>query len=114
MDSSQPLSSSAPPPSSFSRVEASLAAILDQLQLVRSDLGDIRETQAIHSDRLYHLIDGMCQMNTKIGRIAHHWSRLGGFPPSPECDSSDASLESGDDDDDDTFDSSSDEMTTSQ
>lgn len=113
MDSSQPLSSSAPPPSSFSRVEASLAAILDQLQLVRSDLGDIRETQVIHSDRLYHLVDGTCQMNTKIGRIAHHQSRLGGFPPSPECDSSDASLESGDDDDD-TSDSSGDEMTTSQ
>ena len=52
-------------------------------------------------------------MNTKIGRIAHHQSRLGGFPPSPECDSSDASLESGDDDDD-TSDSFGDEMTTSQ
>ena len=52
-------------------------------------------------------------MNTKIGRIAHHQSRLGGFPPSLECDSSDASLESGDDDDD-TSDSSGDEMTTSQ
>ena len=114
MDSSQPSSSSAPPPppSSFSRVEATLAAILDQLQLVRRDLGDIRETQAIHSDRLYHLIDGMCQMNTKIGRIAHHHSRLGGFQSFPECDSSDASLESGDDDD--ASSSSGDEMTASQ
>ena len=112
LDSSQPSSSSAPPPSSFSRVEATLATILDQLQLVRSDLGDIRETQAINSDRLYHLIDGMCQMNTKIGRIARQQSRLGGFPPFPECDSSDASLESGDDDN--ASGSSSDEMTTSQ
>jgi len=112
LDSSQPSSSSAPPPSSFSRVEATLAAILDQLQLVRSDLGDIRETQAINSDRLYHLIDGMCQMNTKIEHIARHQSRLGGFPPSSKCDSSDASLESGDDDN--ASGSSSDEMTTSQ
>ncbi|XP_065636970.1 uncharacterized protein LOC136070666 [Quercus suber] len=112
LDSSQPSSSSAPRPSSFSRVEATIAAILDQLQLLRSDLGDIRETQAIHSDRLYHLIDGMCQMNTKIVHIARHQSRLGGFPPSPECDSFDASLESGDDDD--ASGSSGDEMTTSQ
>ena len=51
-------------------------------------------------------------MNTWIGRIAHHQSRLGGFPPSLECDSSDASLESGDDDN--ASGSSSDEMTTSQ
>lgn len=112
MDSSQPSSSSAPPSSSFSRVEATLATILDQLQLVHSDLGDIRETQAIHSDRLYHLIDGMCQMNTRIERIACHQSILDGFPPSPERDSSDASLESGDDDG--TSDSSGDEMTASQ
>ena len=32
---------------------------------------------------LDHLSDEMCQMNTRIGCIAHHQSRLGGFAPSP-------------------------------
>ena len=47
-------------PSSFSGVEASLAAILDQLQYMRVDFGD-------HLD---YLSDEMCQMNTRIGCIA--------------------------------------------
>ncbi|XP_075665108.1 uncharacterized protein LOC142634723 [Castanea sativa] len=41
-------SSSASSSSSSSGVEATLAAILDQLQLVRDDLGEIRDTQAAH------------------------------------------------------------------
>lgn len=63
-------SSSAPSSSSSSGVEATLAAILDQLQLVRDDLGEIRNTQAAHGDRLNLLFDNMSQMNTRIGRIA--------------------------------------------
>ena len=63
-------SSSAPSSSSSSGVEATLAAILDQLQLVRDDLGEIRDTQAAHGDRLDLLFDNMSQMNTRIGRIA--------------------------------------------
>ena len=46
--------------SSSSRVEASLIAILDQLQLMRADF----------DSHLDHLSDEMCQMNTKIGCIA--------------------------------------------
>jgi len=41
-------------------------------------------------------------MNTRIGRIAHHQSRLGGFAlsPSPEP-AEESSSDGGDDDDDD-------------
>ena len=56
---SRPSSTSAPS-SSFSRVEASFAAIMDQLQHMHADFGS----------RLDHLYDEMCQMNTKIGHIA--------------------------------------------
>lgn len=64
-------SSSAPSSSSSSSgVEATLATILDQLQLIRDDLGEIRDTQAVHGDRLDLLFDNMSQMNTRIGRIA--------------------------------------------
>ena len=56
---SRPSSLSAPP--SSSRVEASLAAIMDQLQLLRADIGS----------QLDHLTNEMCQMNTRIGRITH-------------------------------------------
>lgn len=51
-------------------------------------------------------------MNTRIGRIAPHQSRLCGFVPSPKHDSLDASSASGDDDV--ASDSSDDDMTTSQ
>ena len=56
--------------SSSSGVESTLATILDQLQLIRDDLGEIRDTQAVHGDRLDLLFDNMSQMNTRIGRIA--------------------------------------------
>ena len=56
---SRPYSSSAP--SSSSKVEASLAAIMDQLQHMRANFGS----------HFNHLSNEMCQMNTKIGRIAH-------------------------------------------
>ena len=75
----------------------------------------------MHADfgnRLDHLSDEMCQMNTRIDRIARHQSCLDGFTPSPSLkhakDSS--SLDGGDDDDDDDDASGSetdDEMTAS-
>ena len=55
---SRPSSSSAP--SSSFRIETSLTAIMDQLQHMRADFGS----------RLDHISDEMCQMNTKISRIA--------------------------------------------
>lgn len=54
-------------------------------------------------------------MNTRIGRVARHRSRLGRFAPSPKCESFVTSYASGDDDDDDASGSThEDEMTTSQ
>ena len=65
--------------------------------------------------RLDHLSDDMCQMNTKIGRIARRHSRLSGFAssPSPEHVKESSSLDGGDDDDDSASSSETDdEMTT--
>ena len=88
---SRPSSSSAPP-SSFSGAEVSLAAIMDQLQLMRSDFGS----------RLNHISNEICQMYTRISRITHCQSRLGGFAPSlsPEP-AKESSSDGGDDDGDD-------------
>ena len=60
-----PQSPSSSAPSSSSRVRVTLAAIMDQLQLMRADFGS----------SLDHLSDEMCQMNTRIGRIARRQSR---------------------------------------
>ena len=105
-------SSSSTPPSSSSRVEATFAAILDQFQFVCGDIGDIKKTQAFCGDLQDCLTNEMCQMNTRIERIAPHQSRLCGFVPSPKRDSLDAVFASGDDDD--ASNSSEDDMTTSQ
>ena len=57
----------------------------------------------------------MCQMNTRIGRIARRQSRLGGFTPYPERGPSEESSASGDDDGDDASSSEYDgEVTPSQ
>ena len=84
---SRPSPSFAPPYSS--EVEAALATILDQIQLMR----------AVFGSRLDHLTDEMCQMNTRIlggrylpfmlalgvharcifhssPRWSHHWHKL--------------------------------------
>ena len=50
---------------------------------------------------LNHLSDEMCQMNTKIGRIARRQSRLGGFAPSLLPDPVEESSDGGDDESDD-------------
>ena len=96
------LSSSFAPPSSG--VEASLATIMDQLLLMRANFGSC----------LDHLFDEMCQMNTKIGRIARHQSRLGGFAPSPTLEPAEVSSSDGGDDDDTSSSEIDDEMATSQ
>ena len=67
--------------------------------------------------RLDHLSDKMCQMNTRIDRIACRQSRLDCFAPLPSPKPAEESFSSGDDDDDDVDGSSSSsngEMTTSQ
>ena len=85
-------SSSSTPSSSSSGVEASIVAIMDQLQHMHANFGS-------HLD---HISDELCKMNTKIGHIARQQSRLGGFAPShsPEL-ADDSSLDGGDDDDKD-------------
>ena len=99
---SQPSSSSAPL-SFSSRVEVSLTAIMDKLQLIHADFGS-------HLD---HLLDEICQMNTRIGRITRRQSYLGGFAHSPSLDLAKSSLDGGDDDDA-SFSKTDDEMAPSQ
>jgi len=99
---SRPFSSSAPP--SSSRAKVSLIAIMDQLQLMHADFGS----------RLNHLSDEMCKMNTKIGRITHRQSCLGGFVPSTLEPAEESSLDGGDDDDDASCFETDDEMVASQ
>ena len=87
---SRPSSSSASP-SYSSKAKVSLAAFMDQLQLMRTDFGS----------RLDHIFDEMCQMNTRIGCIACLQSHLGGFAPSPSPKPTKQSFLNGGDDDDD-------------
>ena len=95
-------------PSSSFRADVSLFDTMDQLQHMRANFGS----------RLNHLSNEMCQMNTKISRIARRQSCLGGFVPSPSPKPAKESSSGGDDDDDDDADGSSsssdDKMTTSQ
>ena len=79
--------------------------------------------QLQHMDaRLDTLSDELCQLTTRVGRIARRQACLGGFiafpSPSPEAsEDEDANDGSGDDDDDvdeDATSSSDEEMTTSQ
>ena len=87
---SRPSFSSAPP-SSSSKAKVSFAAFMDQLQLMRTDFGNL----------LDHIFDEMCQMNTRIGCIACRQSHLGGFAPSPSPKPTKESFSDGGDDDDD-------------
>ena len=81
-------------------VEASLVAILNQLQHMRADFGCC----------LDHLSDEKCQIYTKIGRITQRQSRLGSFSPSPSPKPAEDSSDGGEDDDDASGSSSDDEM----
>ena len=62
-----------------------------------------------------YLTNEMCQMNTRVGRIAHRQACIGSFAPSPSL-SLEAANKDDDagDDKDDASSSSDDEMTTSQ
>ena len=63
-----------------------------------------------------YLTDEMCQMNTRVGRIACRQAHLGSFASSPSP-SPEASTDEDDvvgDDEDDASSSGDDEMTTSQ
>ena len=84
-------------------VEASLAAIMDQLQHMHANFG-------CHID---HISDGMCQMNTRIGRIARRQSNLGGFAPSPSLEPAEDYSDGGDNGDDASGSSSDNEMIAS-
>ena len=101
-----PAASTVPPsflaPFTFAAGEVTLNAIMAQLQWMEADFGG----------RLDYLIDEMCQMNTRVGRIACQQARMAGFAPSP-FPSPKASHDEGDDDDkDDAISSGDDEMTT--
>ena len=66
--------------------------------------------------RLDYLTNEMCQITTRVGRIARRQARLGGFAPSPSLSpeaSADEDDDAGDDEDDDASSSSDDEMMTS-
>ena len=79
---------------------------MEQLQQMQADFGG-------HLD---YLTNGMCQMNTRVGYIAHRQAHMAGLAPSPSP-SLEASAAEGDDADDDEDNASSsddDDMTTSQ
>ena len=76
-----------------------------QLQQMEIDFGG----------RLDYLTDEMCQMNTRIGRIARRQTLMPSFAPSPSLEHPTASPSMDDKDDaDDAGSSDDDEMTTSQ
>ena len=74
--------------------------------------------QLVHMDaRLNTLSDELCQVNTRVGRIARRQAYLGGFveSPSPPPEASEDDDDSDNDDDDEDGDASSsnnDEMST--
>ena len=78
---------------------------MKQLQRMEADFGG-------HLD---YLIDKMCQMNTRIGRIARRQALMPSFAPSPSLEHPTASSSMDDKDDADAVGSSNyDEMTASQ
>ena len=48
--------------------------------------------EADFGGHLDYLIDEMCWMNTRVGRIAHRQARMAGFAPSPSLERLTASL----------------------
>ena len=55
------------------------------------------------------LSNEVCQINTRVSRIAHRQSHLGGFAPSPSPNPSKESFDGGDDVSDDASSSTSDD-----
>ena len=92
-------------PSSSAAGGVTLEAIMEQLQQMHANF----------SDRLDTLTDEMCQMNIRVGHIAHRQACMVGLThspsPSPEASPDDAV----DDDEDDAYSSNGyDKMSTSQ
>ena len=103
------LASSFSAPSTSKAGGVTLEAIMEQLQRMQADFGG-------HLD---YLTDEMCQMNTRVGRIACQQACMASFSPSssPEHPAASPSEDDNDDDEDDEDGASSsgdDEMTTSQ
>ena len=110
METTDPAASAVLPsfsaPSTSATSGMTLETIMAQLQWIEADFGG----------SLDYLTDEMCQMNTRIGCIAHLQARIGSFRPSPSP-SPEASANEGDnvdDDEDDASSSNNNEMTTSQ
>ena len=115
METDDPIASAVPPlflapssltPSASGGGGVTLEAIMQQLQWIEVGFGG----------HLNYLTDEMCQMNTRVGRIACRQARLGSFASSPSP-SPEASTDEDDvvgDDEDDASSSGDDEMTTSQ
>ena len=72
-------------------------------------MAQLQQMKADFSGRLDYLTDEMCQMNTRVHRIACRQAHMAGLAPSPF-----PSPEASPDDEDDADSSSDDEMTTSQ
>ena len=70
--------------------------------------------QANFGGRLDYLTNEMCQMNTRVGRIARQQAHMVGLAPSPSPFPEASPDDEVDDDEDDTDSSSDDEITTSQ
>ena len=63
--------------------------------------------------RLDTLSDELCQVNTRVGRIAQRQVHLGGFVASPEAYKNEDAADGDKDEDEDTSSSSDKEMTNS-
>ena len=63
--------------------------------------------------RLDYLIDEMCQMNTRIGRITRRQARIGGYGPFPSPSLKCPIVSPFEDDEDDAGSLGDDEMTNS-
>ena len=94
-------STSAP---SSSVAGVTLDAIMEQLQRMHADFGG-------HLD---YFADEMCQMNTRIGRIACRQAHIGGYGPSPSLSPKRPVVSPSKDDKDDAGSTGNNEMTTSQ
>ena len=101
-----PPSSSAPSTLAHSSFPTGVAlnAIMEQLQWMHADFGGC----------LDYLIDEMCQMNTRIGRIACRQAYIGGYGPSPFTSPEHLVVSPFEDDEDDAGSLDDDEMMTFQ
>ena len=98
------LASSSSAPSSSAAGGVTLEAIMEQLQRMQADFG-------CHLD---YLTNEMCQMNTRVGCIAHRQAGMVGLAPSSSPSLEALPDDEVDDDKDDADSSSDDKMTTSQ